>query len=277
MRLLIAEDDQALSGFLRRGLCEVADEIEIAHDGEMALELFLSREPDLLILDLDLPIRSGVEVLEIVRQLSPLCPVLVLSGRAEADTRITCLDKGADDCMMKPFFLGELRARCRAMLRRQQLSHAVLLEQASTRSMLEESETEGPATLCMGALRMQRVRRVVDVAGVPLHLTNREFTLLEQLLLGGGSPVSRKVLREIIWKGKVMETNALDVHMATLRRKLNSLGSTETQARNAVPEVETVRGAGYRLILTPAAEELLYPRSHPAFRPVSIDTAFASA
>ena len=282
MRLLIAEDDQALGSFLRRGLAaDLADmaeleegpvEIEIAGDGPAAIESFLREEPDLLLLDLDLPGCCGTEVLAVVRGLSPLCPVLVLSGRAETGTRVACLDLGADDCMQKPFSLAELRARCRGLLRRRQ----------AARKQMEERSAPGPAApgddaaaagaqdwsvLQMGMLRMQRLERRVDLGGAPLQLTNREFGLLEQLLLACGAPVSRAALREAVWGAKAVETNVVDVHMSALRRKLGDLGGlagggapgasgagSENGRRDGRREVlgkslgiETIRGAGFRL------------------------------
>ncbi len=278
MRLLIAEDDQALGSFLRRGLAaDLADmaeleegpvEIEIAGDGPAAIESFLREEPDLLLLDLDLPGCCGTEVLAMVRGLSPLCPVLVLSGRAEAGTRVACLDLGADDCMQKPFSLAELRARCRGLLRRRQ----------AARKQMEERSAPGPAApgndaaaasaqdwsvLQMGMLRMQRLERRVDLGGASLQLTNREFGLLEQLLLACGAPVSRAALREAVWGSKAVETNVVDVHMAALRRKLGGRGDAadgrvsgagSDRSENGSGEalgkslgIETIRGAGFRL------------------------------
>ncbi len=242
MRLLIAEDDRALSSFLRKALCGEGDVAEEAQDGDEAIALFLQGEPDLLILDLELPRRSGFEVLAAVREISLLCPVLVLSGRADGDARIACLDGGADDCLQKPFSLGELRARCRAMLRRGALSRQ-LLDQANAFG-LERKGSSQVASLQFGALRMERVRREVDVAGMPVGLTNREFAVLEQLLLASGAPVSRAELREAVWDGRVVETNVLDVHLAALRRKLHLC--------SIAPTIETVRGSGFRLLPSPS-------------------------
>ena len=277
MRLLIAEDDQALGSFLRRGLAaDLADmaeleegpvEIEIAGDGPAAIESFLREEPDLLLLDLDLPGCCGTEVLAVVRGLSPLCPVLVLSGRAETGTRVACLDLGADDCMQKPFSLAELRARCRGLLRRRQAARDHIEERgapgARSAALIVAGAQEW-SVLQMGMLRMQRLERRVDLGGAPLHLTNREFGLLEQLLLACGAPVSRAALREAVWGAKAVETNVVDVHMAALRRKLGGLAGggalgasgagSENGRRDGRREVlgkslgiETIRGAGFRL------------------------------
>ena len=118
MRLLIAEDDKALGLFLSRGLEADGHRVRLAHDGGAAVEAFHEEMPDLTILDLNLPVKDGEQVLEEIRRLSAELPVLILTARQEMDTRVRCLDRGADDMMIKPFSLHELRARCRALLRR---------------------------------------------------------------------------------------------------------------------------------------------------------------
>jgi DNA-binding response OmpR family regulator len=118
MRLLIAEDDKALGMFLSRGLEADGHRVRIAQDGGAAVEYFCQDTPDLTILDLNLPVKDGEQVLTEIRTINSDLPVLVLTARQEVDTRIRCLDLGADDLMLKPFSLHELRARCRALLRR---------------------------------------------------------------------------------------------------------------------------------------------------------------
>ncbi len=118
MRLLIAEDDKALGLFLSRGLEADGHRVRLAYDGGAAVEAFRQEMPDLTILDLNMPVKDGEQVLEEVRVLDADLPVLVLTARQEVDTRVRCLDRGADDLMTKPFSLHELRARCRALLRR---------------------------------------------------------------------------------------------------------------------------------------------------------------
>ena len=112
MRLLIAEDDRALGLFLSRGLEADGHRVRVAYDGAAAVEAFRAEMPDLTILDLNMPVKDGEQVLEEVRALDADLPVLVLTGRQEVDTRVRCLDRGADDLMTKPFSLHELRARC---------------------------------------------------------------------------------------------------------------------------------------------------------------------
>ena len=118
MRLLIAEDDKALGLFLSRGLEADGHRVRLAYDGGAAVEAFRQDLPDLTILDLNMPVKDGEQVLEEVRALDLDLPILVLTARQEVDTRVRCLDLGADDLMVKPFSLHELRARCRALLRR---------------------------------------------------------------------------------------------------------------------------------------------------------------
>jgi DNA-binding response OmpR family regulator len=118
MRVLIAEDDKALGLFLSRGLEADGYQVRVANDGAAAVEAFRREMPDLTILDLNMPIKDGEQVLEELRAMDADLPVLVLTARQEVETRVRCLDRGADDLMIKPFSLHELRARCRALLRR---------------------------------------------------------------------------------------------------------------------------------------------------------------
>ncbi len=235
MRVLLAEDDKALGSLLRHRLLADGLDVDLVTDGEAAIAMFLQSEPDLLILDLDLPLRSGTEVLAVVRELSPLCPILVVSGRAMAQTRTECLDMGADDCMTKPFAMHELRARCRAMLRRQQLMRDLM---AGMQPVFADNAVPD---LTFGLLTLKRVEHRAVIDGVPVKLTNREFALLEQLLLAAGMPISRRNLQTEVWGENTAVTNALDVHMAALRRKLAAFAGA--------PAIETLRSAGYRMAL----------------------------
>ncbi len=224
MRILIADDNQVLAGLLARGLGSEQDSTTIAPDGEEALRFFEEWEPDLVVLDLDLPKRGGMEVLAAMRERSPLCPILILSGSADAVTRTACLEAGADDCLQKPFSLSELRARCRSLLRRAEASRVSMVP---------------TGVLAHGSLELDRIARRAAVCGLPLLLTNREFAILEQLLLARRSLVSRSALSSAVWGSRMIEGNGVDVHVAALRRKLNALPGA--------PGIETVRGAGFRL------------------------------
>jgi DNA-binding response OmpR family regulator len=116
MRFLVAEDDPALGTFVARGLEAEGHSVRLASDGQCAVETFLNEMPDMTILDLNLPRKDGTEVLRFVRSVTEDLPILILTARNDVETRVRCLDLGADDCMLKPFSLAELRARCRALL-----------------------------------------------------------------------------------------------------------------------------------------------------------------
>ncbi len=217
IRLLIAEDDRALGTFLRRGLEADGYQVHLTCDGGSAIIAFRQELPDLTILDLNMPVKDGEQVLNDARSLDADLPILVLTARQEVATRVRCLDHGADDLMLKPFSLFELRARCRALLRRKR----------DTRLLLHT-----------GDFVLNRLDHTVCVAGEPVELTNKEFALLEQLMLNRGHCVSRPELLDSVWKlDSTQTTNIVDVYVNYLRRKL----------RDPLPGklIRTVRGKGY--------------------------------
>lgn len=218
MRFLVAEDDQALGTFLRRGLEADGHEVRLATDGQAAMDNFLEETPDLAIFDLNMPRRDGTEVLSFVRSVTEDLPILILTARNEMETRLKCLDLGADDCMLKPFSLAELRARIRALLRRRR---------------------DGSLLLRHGVIELNRVERAVTSDGHPVTLTGKEFALLEYLLLNRGRAVSRATLLEQVWKmHPAASTNVVDVYVNYLRRKLAGAGDAL---------IQTVRGEGYAI------------------------------
>lgn len=228
MRMLIAEDDRALGSFLARGLEQDGHEVTVATDGEMAMEAARNDLPDMAVLDLNLPRRDGTEVLEFLRSLTEDVPVLILTARQEPETRLKCLEMGADDFMQKPFSFAELRVRCRAMMRRR-----------SPGLVLRHDDLE-----------VNRVERSVTRAGRQVTLTNREFALLEYLMLHRGRVVSRAALLEQVWNaGTEAGTNVVDVYVNYLRRKLDDpLGHGEAGTGNgAAGLIRTVRGLGYSI------------------------------
>ncbi|HEX8711667.1 MAG TPA: response regulator transcription factor [Terracidiphilus sp.] len=219
MRMLIAEDDQALGQFLRRGLEADGYNVRVALDGGSAVEAFRQDLPDLIILDLNLPVKDGEQVLEEVRLLNSDLPVLVLTARQEMETRVRCLEQGADDLMIKPFSLRELRARCRALLRRNR---------------------EARLALRAGDLELNRLEHSARRAGQLILLTNKEFALLEYLMLNRGRCMSRGELLDAVWKTEPAQTtNIVDVYVNYLRRKLNDPPPGKL--------IRTVRGRGYML------------------------------
>jgi DNA-binding response OmpR family regulator len=221
MRLLIAEDDKALGLFLKRGLETEGHRVRVACDGAAAVEAFREELPDLTILDLNMPIKDGEQVLDEVRRIDSELPVLVLTARQEVETRVRCLDHGADDLMLKPFSLYELRARCRALLRRKR---------------------EARLLLRAGDLEVSRLDHTACRAGQPVELTNKEFALLEHLMLNRGHSVSRAELLDSVWKMEPAQTtNIVDVYVNYLRRKLHDPAPGKL--------IRTVRGQGYTVPL----------------------------
>jgi DNA-binding response OmpR family regulator len=225
MRFLVADDDPALGMFLARGLETEGHTVRLASDGQGAVESFVSEMPDLTILDLNLPRKDGAEVLRFVRSVTEDLPVLILTARNDVETRVKCLDLGADDCLIKPFSLAELRARCRALLRRRRDTNLVIRQ---------------------GDLELSRIERTVSRGGSAIALTNKEFALLEFLLLNRGRSVSRAMLLERVWNMPPdSSTNVVDVYVNYLRRKLGDYGTR--------PLIQTVRGEGYAIALRPVA------------------------
>ena len=219
MRFLVADDDPALGMFLSRGLEADGHIVTLANNGQAAVDEFLRETPDLSILDLNLPCKDGTEVLRLVRSLTQDIPIMILTGRKEVEARVACLDMGADDCMLKPFSLSELRARCRALLRRRRDTNLVLRQDD---------------------LELNRVERTVSRNGVIISLTNKEFALLEHLLLNRGRAVSRSTLLERVWNMDAgSSTNVVDVYVNYLRRKLADYGESAL--------IQTVRGEGYAI------------------------------
>jgi DNA-binding response OmpR family regulator len=218
LRILIAEHEAALGMFVTRSLEKEEHTVTLVSDGPAAASAIASADYDLLLLSLDLPGEIGMRVLEVARQLGNGMRVLVLTAQAaELETRIACLEGGADDCMMKPFAMRELKARCRALVRRQD-GGAVLLR--------------------CGGLELNRLQQSLECGQESIALSRREFGLLEYLMLNRGRCISRATLLERVWSSSdAGNTNVVDVYINYLRRKLGSSGSL----------IETVRGQGYRI------------------------------
>lgn len=221
MRVLVVEDDRSLCAFLRRGMEQEGHRVNSACDGDAALEQAGADRPDLILLDLSLPKRDGMEVLAEMRKLHVDAAVLVLSGRNDLQARVQCLDMGADDYLLKPFNFVELTARCRALLRRRQ-------------------QFADPVLRC-GDLALSRIEHKVTRGTRTIALTAKEFALLEYLMRHQGECVSRAELLAEVWQTQEQTgTNLVDVYVNYLRRKVNEPGEE-------MPLIETVRGAGYRL------------------------------
>ncbi len=222
MRILVVEDEERIADFVNRGLGSAGYEVELAQDGQTALEKIHAVDYDLVILDLMLPDMDGLAVLEKARNRKVSPPVLILSAKGEVDDRVTGLEKGADDYLVKPFAFVELLARVRALIRRGQPSVEKLV---------------------IGDLTLDCIRRKVSRGGDSIDLAPKEFSILEYLMRNRGRPLSRTMIVEHVWD---MEydglTNIVDVYIRHLRSKIDDKYPTKL--------IHTVRGIGYMLDTT---------------------------
>ncbi|QQG38389.1 MAG: response regulator transcription factor [Candidatus Kaiserbacteria bacterium] len=222
MKVLLVEDEQKLAQALSKGLNLEGYTVDVIPDGKKALtRISLHRSDyDIIILDLMLPSMDGFEVCKEVRAMNITIPILVLTARAETDTKVKLLLAGADDYLVKPFSFAELNARIRALLRR-------------------PSETL-PETLEFGGIELNPSKRKVTRAGKEIPLTLKEFGLLEYFMRHPNQVVNREDLLNHLWDfNYVGFSNVVDVHVKNLRRKLDG--------ENGDSVLETVRGIGYRL------------------------------
>jgi DNA-binding response OmpR family regulator len=222
MRVLVVEDEMKVANALREGLEGEKFDVVVERTGEGAFFRVNTESFDVILLDLTLPGRDGLEILHALRQRGVKTPVLVLTARDSLQDRVTGLDAGADDYLVKPFAFAELLARIRALVRRGRV-------------------TETPR-LTVGDLEMDLVTRKVTRSGLAVELTVREFELLEYLLRYHGQVVSRETLARDVWKETARTTpldNVIDVHIARLRRKVD--------LDHAVRLIHTVRGVGFML------------------------------
>jgi two-component system response regulator MprA len=216
-RVLVVEDDTEIAGVLRRSLRLEGYEVKLAVDGLAALEESSVFEPDAVVLDLGLPKLDGVDVARRLRDGGDV-PILMLTARDSLEDRVTGLDSGADDYLVKPFEREELLARLRALLRRR--------------------PPRGSASLVVADLRLNPDTREVFRGERRIDLTTREFELLEYLMRNERLVVSRETLLDDVWGyAPLAETNTVDVFISNLRRKLESGGEPRI--------LHTVRGAGY--------------------------------
>ena len=218
-RVLVVEDDADIADVLRRSLRNEGYEVKTSADGVEALDVAAGFVPDLVVLDLGLPRLDGVEVCRRLREDGDV-PILMLTARAETEDRVTGLDSGADDYLVKPFERQELLARIRALLRRR--------------------PPRGAASLEVADLQLNPDTREVRRDGREIELTNREFELLEFLMRNERLVISRERLLDEVWGYDPMAaTNTIDVFISNLRRKLEAGGEPRL--------LHTKRGAGYVL------------------------------
>ncbi|MEM5788037.1 MAG: response regulator transcription factor [Syntrophobacteraceae bacterium] len=222
MRILLVEDEARIAQSIKKGLEGEGYHVTVAPSGEEGFFLLSAESFDLVILDLMLPGRDGIEILKTMRARGAPTPVLVLTARGGIEERVRGLNTGADDYMVKPFAFPELLARIRALLRR--------------------GRTPLPMQLRIGNLEMDIGARQVTRGGEEIELTRREFELLEYLMRNQGQLVSREMLAREVWNETARATpldNVIDVHIARLRRKVDQDGTVRL--------IHTVRGVGFIL------------------------------
>ncbi len=222
MRVLVAEDDSALRSVLGRGLRESGYVVDEVADGKSALDYLRCYEYEAAVIDWRMPVMSGLDVVRDLRKRGSPLPILMLTARDAPADRVTGLDQGADDYLIKPFDFAELLARLRALQRR-------------------PPALQTP-TLCIGNLEFDPATREVRIGPARPRLTGTELSILEILMRRSPAVVQRRSIALHVWaeEADALGSNTIDVHMARLRAKL----------AQAVVRIETVRGIGYRLVPT---------------------------
>jgi two-component system, OmpR family, copper resistance phosphate regulon response regulator CusR len=227
MHVLLVEDERATARMLAKGLREQAYAVDVVHDGVSACQRVSESEYDIVVLDVMLPGRDGLDVCREIRRAGKSMPVLMLTARDGTDARIDGLDSGADDYVTKPFDFRELLARLRALTRRRALPLA-------------------PERLDVGPLTIDTRTRELFVTGVAVPLTAREFALLEHLARRHGSVVSRREIARHVWDDSYDPlSNVIDVYVQRLRRKIDVPGQPSL--------IRARRGEGYQLLCEPVA------------------------
>ncbi len=221
--MLVVEDEQDIAALIKMTLEKTGDiRAEVAHSGDAALKAVAAERPELVVLDLNLPVLSGLEVCRILkaRPETAQVPIIILTARTAETDRVLGLDMGADDYIVKPFGLRELAARVRAVLRRGRAEVSPLVYRG--KHLVADFDAVD-----------------VSVDGEPIRLTRREFDLLRYLVDNRNRVLSRDRLLERVWGyDQVVETRSVDVHIGRLRGKL----------RSAAHQIETIVGLGYRFV-----------------------------
>jgi two-component system OmpR family response regulator len=221
MRALLVEDDASIAGFVCRGLKEAGFAVDEASDGDAGLDLASGEPYDVAIVDLMLPRRDGLSLIEELRRRGVSTPVLILSARRSVDDRVRGLQSGGDDYLTKPFAFAELLARVQALVRR-------------------ATRTPEPTTLTVADLAVDLLSRRVTRAGALLDLRPREYALLEYLMRNAGRVVSKTMILSHVWDYSFdPQTNVVDVLVSRLREKIDRPFERKL--------LQTVRGVGYVL------------------------------
>jgi DNA-binding response OmpR family regulator len=220
MRILVIEDDRKAAELLATGLREEGLVVDVASTGEAGDEMASVNTYGVIVLDWLLPDRDGIVVCRDLRRRGISAPILMLTARDALDDRVTGLDAGADDYLVKPYGLAELMARIRALLRRSELSRPVVLRVAD--------------------LELDTVSQHVARGGISIELTAKEYAILEVLMRHAGAVVPRSAITEHVWVSEPdMSPNLLEAHLSRLRGKID-------RGRRA-PLIHTIRGRGYRI------------------------------
>jgi DNA-binding response OmpR family regulator len=220
MRILVVDDDRRLCAVIKRGLLEEAYAVDLAYDGEEGEYLAEINPYDLIILDIMLPNKDGIEVCRELRAKKINTPILMLTAKDTVEDRVKGLDTGADDYLVKPFAFNELLARVRALLRREAMSKSPELR--------------------VGDLTLNTLTRQVWRGQRPIELTAKEYVILEYFMRHPNVVVTRTMVEEHAWDYDFDSlSNLVDVYMRRLRRKIDNEGEDSL--------IQTLRGAGYRL------------------------------
>ena len=221
MRILVADDDVRAAGLLVQGLQAEGYAVDHAADGDEAIWLAETHAYDVMVFDVMMPGKDGFTAVRQLRKKNILTPVIFVTARGEVEDRVRGLDAGGDDYLVKPFSLAELQARLRAVLRRQRAQPTNVLR--------------------VGDLELDLIGRKVQRAGHEIKLTNKEFALLEFLVVNSPKPVSKMAIVEHVWDQHFdSQTNVVNVYMNYLRRKIDLPGLR--------PLLHTVRGVGFALL-----------------------------
>lgn len=218
MRILVIEDERKVASFIRKGLSEEMYAVDVAHDGEEGVQICQENTYDAIILDINLPKKDGLQVLQELRSIGIATPVLMLTARASTQDRVKGLDLGADDYLTKPFHFEELAARVRSLLRR--------------------TSTEKTTMLTCGDLSLDTVTHRAYRGGKEIDLTTKEYSLLEYLIRNKSRVLSRSLIQQHVWSYSFdTESNIIDVYVKRLRNKINDEGKQRL--------IRSVRGVGY--------------------------------